>query len=397
MVYYLSHYWFWLFAIFVVGVTNGFLTRAAEKRKKISAWLVWFALAFGVGLPLALLSVLNGRAGVWLETGLASFACFIAGAALGALARRGSLSEHKYWALGLALGAVLWWAGNIFGMPRLEAGLRQSAEAAVAKAGGDPKNLQVEGRDVLLSNNAADRALLAAEIGKVDGVRLVLGADKVSSVFSRDAAHEENAMQQGSLEPSRSRQDSSETPPPRPAGEVAETKIAPAPVPAPAPAAPETPKQPEPRAKINQAGIGAGDAAQTPAERAKAAQIRLDRLSPAGPLAIAACQSAIDAEQTLQPIEFRGRSAAVHRPAAQTLDRIAGLLQRCPEAKAEIAVRAEDDSGDLARRRAERLAQYLIAEGVAGVRLSTAVRGAGAPEAGAGAGGQSGGVEFVLK
>jgi hypothetical protein len=120
MVYYLSHYWFWLFAIFVVGLISGLLTKEAETRQSISPWLIWFGLAFGVGLLLAPLCVLGGRAGVWLETGLASFASFIAGAAAGVAGRRGSLREHRNWALGIVPCALLWFAGNLFGAPRLE-------------------------------------------------------------------------------------------------------------------------------------------------------------------------------------------------------------------------------------------------------------------------------------
>jgi outer membrane protein OmpA-like peptidoglycan-associated protein len=353
MVYCLSHYWFWLFAIFVIGLANGLLTKEAEKRRKISPWLGWFVLAFVVGLPLALLSALSGRGGVWLETGLASFASFIAGAAAGVVARHGSLREHRNWALGLAPCVMLWWAGNMFGMPRLEAGLRQSVEAAVAKAGGDPKNLMVDGRDVLLPNSAADRAALSAEIAKVDGVRLVQATDWVFG----------------------------DKPQAGPAPEISP----------PATSAPQSEEKVDLPAKSDRAEPGAADAdaAKAPAERSKAAKTLLARLPAAGPLDIPACQGAVEAEQTLQRIEFRGRGTAVHRAAADTLDRIAELLQRCPEAKAEIVVRADrnaEESRDLARRRAERLAQYMIAEGVASGRLSTAVRGDRAQS-----------IEFVLK
>ncbi|QGM47001.1 OmpA family protein [Methylocystis heyeri] len=360
MVFYISHYWFWLFAIFVIGLTNGLLAKEAEKRRKISPWLGWFALAFGVGLALALLSVLGGRAGVWLETGLASFASFIAGAVAGVLARHGSLREHRNWALGLAPCVMLWWAGNMFGMPRLEAGLRQSVEAAVAKAGGDPKNLLVDGRDVLLPSSAADRAALAAEIAKVDGVRLVQGTDWVFGEKPQAGPGPENLP--------------------------------------PANSAPANEEKADLPAKGDQGGTGAADAAKTPAERSKAAKTLLARLPSSGPLDLPACQGAIEAEQALQRIEFRGRGTAVHRAAAETLDRIAELLQRCPEAKAEIVVRADrnaEESRGLARRRAERLAQYLIAEGIASGRLSTAVRGA-EPEA-PGGGGRAQSIEFVLK
>ena len=51
------------------------------------------------------------------------------------------------------------------------------------------------------------------------------------------------------------------------------------------------------------------------------------------------------------------------------------LLQRCPEQKVEIGVRADDiddEEGDraLSQRRADKVARYLINEGVAAARLT---------------------------
>ncbi len=177
MIYSLSHYWFWLFAIFVCGLATALLTRQVEKNGRVSPWLIWCGLAFGLGLLMALLNVLVGRGGVWLETGLAAFASFIIGAGAGVVARGGALTEHRNWALGLIPCVLLWFVGNIFGLPRIENGLKQAVGGAIKNAGGDPRNLSVDGRDVLLPNSIPDRAALAEAIGKVDGVRLVTGTD----------------------------------------------------------------------------------------------------------------------------------------------------------------------------------------------------------------------------
>jgi len=178
MTYIISHFWLWLLPIFIAGTATAILTRQAEAKGKVAPWLVWCGLAFAAGALTALLNVLLGRAGVWLETGLASFAVYMLGAGAGAILRKGDLAEHKGWALGLIPAALLWFAGNLFGTPEIEADLKQSVGAAIKDAQESAGNFRVVGRDVLLPNDVADRTALAETIGKVEGVRLVIGTKK---------------------------------------------------------------------------------------------------------------------------------------------------------------------------------------------------------------------------
>ena len=178
MTYIISHFWLWLLPIFIAGIATAILTRQAEAKGKVAPWLIWCGLAFAAGALTALLDVLLGRAGVWLETALASFMVYMLGAGAGALLRKRDLAEHKGWALGLIPAALLWFAGNVFGTPNIEADLKQSVGAAIKDDRENARNFRVVGRDVLLPNDVADRAALAATIGKVDGVRLVIGTDK---------------------------------------------------------------------------------------------------------------------------------------------------------------------------------------------------------------------------
>ena len=172
MTYIISHFWLWLLPIFIAGIATAMLTRQAEAKGKVAPWLIWCGLAFAAGALTALLDVLLGRAGVLLETALASFVVYMLGAGAGALLRKGDLAEHKGWALGLIPAALLWFAGNVFGTPKIEADLKQSVGAAIKDARENARNFRIVGRDVLLPNDVADRAALAATIGKVDGVRL---------------------------------------------------------------------------------------------------------------------------------------------------------------------------------------------------------------------------------
>jgi outer membrane protein OmpA-like peptidoglycan-associated protein len=411
MIYSLSHFWFWLFTIFVVGLTTSLLTKQAEKNGKISPWLIWCALAFCLGLLMALLNVLVGRGGVWLETGLASFACFMIGAGFGVLARGGSLREHRNWALGLAPCVLIWLAGNIFGLQRIEDGLKQTVGEAIKSAGGDPRNFEVDGRDILLPDSISADKELAATIAKIDGVRLVAGADRE---FGETRVE---APQSGQSEAGHPEKKSAHTDNKADAGwadagkrDYGVSEQAPE---APRKTAEKKPHAEEGGAHRNADGLSkivAGEAQstkppQSPMEKAKAAAAVLGRPPPKGPLDISTCQAAVDATQALDKIEFRSGSASIHRAAAYVLDGLAALLQRCPDAEVEIAghtdnVGDEEDNRALSQRRADRVMQYLVNEGVAARRLTAVGHGAQKPIASnADEAGRSENrrIEFILK
>ncbi len=368
MTYIISHFWLWLLPIFIAGTATAILTRQAEAKGKVAAWLIWCGLAFAAGALTALLNVLLGRAGVWLETALASFAVYMLGAGAGAILRKGDPSEHQGWALGLIPAALLWFAGNLFGTPEIEADLKQSVGAAIKDAQESAGNFRVVGRDVLLPNDVADRTALAATIGKVEGVRLVIGTKKdlaetpvaggveQAGDAGKDAAQkaaeaEKKAIGTGWVDPGKATRDVASKS--ADAGKARTTVD---------------------KTVADQPNTGAP--AASAAEKAAAAKSALKSLPTSGPLDAAACQAALNATLVLDKIDFRSSSVKIRRASAYVLDRLAVLLQRCPEQTVEIGVHA-DDFGDeegnqaLSQRRADKVARYLISEGVAPARLTS--------------------------
>ena len=410
MTYIISHFWPWLLPIFIAGIATAILTRQAEAKGKVAPWLIWCGLAFAAGALTALLDVLLGRAGVWLETALASFAVYMLGAGAGALLRKSDLAEHKGWALGLIPAALLWFAGNVFGTPNMEADLKQSVGAAIKDAREDARNFQIVGRDVLLSNDGADRAALAATIRKIEGVRAVMETEKTfaETPALRIAEHAADAGKDAAekvVEAGKKAVETGWADPGKAAHDVA-TKAADAGM----EAATATEKAVEPgaRAVTGRADSGkiaqnaatkpsdaSNDAEKKPvrgdkavvdrsktaasaasaAEKAAAAKSALKSLPVSGPLDAAACQAALNATLVLDKIEFRGGGTKIGLASAYALDRLAALLQRCPEQKVEIGVRADNIGGEegnqaLSQRRADKVVRYLVNEGVAAARLT---------------------------
>jgi outer membrane protein OmpA-like peptidoglycan-associated protein len=463
MAHIISHFWPWLLAIFVAGIATAILTRQAEAKGKVAPWLIWCGLAFAVGVLTALLNVLLGRAGLWLETALASFAVYMIGASAGALSRKGDLAEHKGWALGLIPAALLWFAGNVFGTPNIEAELKQSVGAAIKDARENAGNFRVVGRDVFLPNNVADRAALAATIGKVDGVRLVIGTDKifaetpvvrtVEQAVEAGEAAAEKAVDAGKKAAATGWADSGKAAhdvatKAADAGKEAATaaekavdagkkavatgwaergKVAQNIATKAAEAGKEVATATEKAVdagkkavtgwadpgkvahdgstKPTDAGKVVADQTKTAAEKAAAAKSALKSLPVSGPLDAAACQTALNATLVLDKIEFRSGGVAIRRASAYVLDRLAALLQRCPDQKVEIGghtdnVGDDEDNQALSQRRADKVVRYLINEGVAAARLTGVGYGAKKPiasnddEAGRA---ENRRIEFILK
>ncbi len=410
MTYIISHFWLWLLPIFIAGIATAILTRQAEAKGKVAPWLIWCGLAFAAGALTALLDVLLGRAGVWLETALASFMVYMLGAVAGAFLWKRDLAEHKGWALGLIPAALLWFAGNVFGTPNMEADLKQSVGAAIKDDREDARNFQIVGRDVLLSNDGADRAALAATIRKIEGVRAVIETEKTlaetpalriaeQAVDVGEAAAEKaakagkKAVESGWADPGKEARDVAIKA--ADAGKEAATaarkaveaganavigsadseKNAQNAATKPADAGGDAEKTAVQAGKAAADQSNAATPAASAAEKAAAAKSALKSLPASGPLDAAACQAALNATLVLDKIDFRSGSVKIGRASAYVLDRLAALLQRCPEQKVEIGVHA-DNIGDeeanqaLSQRRADKVARYLINEGVAAARLT---------------------------
>lgn len=316
-----GHLWVWLLACLAVGAATGALARRAPARAGPARWLVWTGLAFLAAVASLALGAVQGAAELYVESAVACFAAFVAGAAAAALAGRRSLAAHEGWALGLLPAALFWWGAAFVAQPAYQAKLQTRLAAMAQAAGADATGLTLSGRDVLAPPAVAANRELMALIAGSPGVRRVVVAA---------------------------------TPPPVPK-ETAPEKREPAA--APPQSAPPPAPQNDPRAV-------------------------LDAL-PEGPLDAAACQRALDAVAALEPVVFRETRAVVNRRAALALDKAAEVIRRCPDATT-IEVRGHGDevrTGDtLALRRARAAERYLRREGVAGRRLTPVDCCAGAVE-----------------
>jgi outer membrane protein OmpA-like peptidoglycan-associated protein len=380
MVYLIAQFWFWLVGAFAIGCAVALLTRHEEPGGKIAPWLVWSLLAFGLGAVAAFLHVLLGRAGVWLETGLIAFACFLGGAAVGVLMRSGRFSEHKGWALGLLPAAILWCAANIFQTPDLEAGLGRQVAEAVKNAGGSVENFTISGRDALLSVDAPNRDHLERTIDNVSGVRRVGEAPRDLAEIHSQSAAPQTADGSGGLDVGVKTASGDER---------AQTESHAAKDAAGAPAASQNgvaAGRGEAASGADKAGASSAsaNAALSTAERTRAAQRTLKALPESGPLETAACQSALDATLLLGRLQFTANGGGVRAAAVPALNQAAALLQRCPETKAEVGGHTdiagnEEANRALSQRQADTVVNILARMGVAAERLTAIGYGAKMP------------------
>ncbi|MBG0808643.1 hypothetical protein IY145_04565 [Methylosinus sp. H3A] len=401
MTYLLTHFWAWGVSAFAVGLATALSVARRSERGPVSGWLVWFALAFAAGLPVAALELLPGRSGFWLETGLLLFPSFLAGAALGALIGGHSLRDNEGWAIGLIPLALMWLGADFLAGRSVEQDLKRKAASVIEKVGGDPAYLDVAGRDILLPRDAAKRAAAEAEIAHIPGVRRIADVDGLAgsaaksfenAVTARRAAREDEASAppasgvapNGAEGPAQTPQNGQ--PPAANGGPGAASPAAPS------GSAPKSKDQmrsgakPAPTTPVAVAPelarpSGAASASSEPAPPAAPAasgpdQSEAERPIPAsGELDVPTCQKALTAALAREPVRFSRRGAGVRRASTGALDKAIGLLQRCPQSEVEVRVRAE--GGDraartLARDRAARVVDYLGHMGVERGRLSVA-------------------------
>src|SRR5437660_11739477 len=84
MFYDIASFPWWLLAIALTGVVIGWATYADTPRRGwLEGWALWGAVAFVVGLVIALLKLLPGEAGLWLEIALLTMFLYVVGCLLG--------------------------------------------------------------------------------------------------------------------------------------------------------------------------------------------------------------------------------------------------------------------------------------------------------------------------
>jgi len=381
----LTHIWPWLLGCLGIGGATGYLVKRPPREKGVAAWLVWAGLALAAGLIAAVLGVLYGRAGVYLETGIAAAVTFLAGAAGGTLARGGSLKEHEGWVIGL-LPAVAAWAGaNILSVPGLETGLRDQVTAALERAGAKADGVVVAGRDVTLAKpQGAEAAPLLGAIGNIGGLRSarVVDGDAAATIGG--------LLQKLDAEAGKSADATSDN-----ASGVADKPGSTASVAGDKTAGAGAPGKNASRGKgatggkgatamggdsIGHATAGAGAGSMT-RDKAKAA---LATIPASGELDAATCQSALSATAALEKIQFRTGSATIRLASSRVLDKLAALIQRCPKSAIEVGghtdnVGDDEANQELSQRRADQVVRYLEREGVARGRLAGVGYGAKKP------------------
>src|SRR5215813_3896577 len=95
MVFDLVSYSGWLIAALGFGLVVGWRTYLdAPRRNWRDGWIIWGALAFVIGVIVAVLKLLPGRYGLWLEIALLMFAFYIVGCFLGGALKR-LLGAHE--------------------------------------------------------------------------------------------------------------------------------------------------------------------------------------------------------------------------------------------------------------------------------------------------------------
>jgi predicted flap endonuclease-1-like 5' DNA nuclease len=93
MWYLITSLFWWLLAALVLGLFVGWSSCSKEPRKTGLGWLGLGLVAFIIGLIVAVMKLLPGKAGLWLDEALLFFASFIIGCCIGCLFGRRSVAE----------------------------------------------------------------------------------------------------------------------------------------------------------------------------------------------------------------------------------------------------------------------------------------------------------------
>jgi predicted flap endonuclease-1-like 5' DNA nuclease len=84
MTYVPLNYWGWFLTAYVIGIAIGYFTWSHERRTAyFSGWLRWWSIAFVIALIVAILKLLPGRAGLYLEIAVWFFPLYILGCFIG--------------------------------------------------------------------------------------------------------------------------------------------------------------------------------------------------------------------------------------------------------------------------------------------------------------------------
>lgn len=426
MSYFLMQYWGWLAAAVAAGVATPLLAaRFGWTADLEDYWLKRVGLVAAVPVLLLVMQVVTGKGGLLLEVAVALLVAYVVGGVIGGVSTKLMPVRYEGWWVGLFATGVIWIGFAIIAYPKIEPDLRERVVAVVEKAGGDPINLDIAGRDVLLPTDIeqAKRAELVTEILLVEGVRRVtevedltgpaLSAKTIAKLNAEAAA--KNAAEAAAKEAAA-----------KAAEEAAakEAKAASKKAKAAAEAAAHEAAVKEAAAKeaatkeaaAKEAAAKEAAAKEAAAKEAAAKDAAKDVAKPAPaqtadavgavPAATAAtCQSKLTAVVAAEKINFERGSAEITKPSLLVIDKLTTVLTQCPAVAIEVA--GHTDAGGkkaanqtLSQRRAEAVVDTLSKKGVGAVKLTAVGYGSSKPIASndnAEGRNQNRRIEFVVK
>ena len=426
MSYFLMQYWGWLAAAVAAGVATPLLAaRFGWTADLEDYWLKRVGLVAAVPVLLLVMQVVTGKGGLLLEVAVALLVAYVVGGVIGGVSTKLMPVRYEGWWVGLFATGVIWIGFAIIAYPKIEPDLRERVVAVVEKAGGDPINLDIAGRDVLLPTDIeqAKRAELVTEILLVEGVRRVtevedltgpalsaktiakLNAEAAAKTAAEAAAKEaaakaaEEAAAKEAKAASKKAKAAAEAAAHEAAVKEAAAKEAATKEAAAKEAAAKEAAAKEAAAKEAAAKDAAKDVAKpAPAQTADAVG--------AVPAATAAtCQSKLTAVVAAEKINFERGSAEITKPSLLVIDKLTTVLTQCPAVAIEVA--GHTDAGGkkaanqaLSQRRAEAVVDTLSKKGVGAVKLTAVGYGSSKPIASndnAEGRNQSRRIEFMVK
>ncbi|MGO3933143.1 OmpA family protein [Rhodopseudomonas pseudopalustris] len=426
MSYFLMQYWGWLAAAVAAGVATPLLAaRFGWTADLEDYWLKRVGLVAAVPVLLLVMQVVTGKGGLLLEVAVALLVAYVVGGVIGGVSTKLMPVRYEGWWVGLFATGVIWIGFAIIAYPKIEPDLRERVVAVVEKAGGDPINLDIAGRDVLLPTDIeqAKRAELVTEILLVEGVRRVtevedltgpaqsaktiakLNAEAAAKNAAEAAAKEaaakaaEEAAAKEAKAASKKAKAAAEAAAHEAAVKEAAAKEAATKEAAAKEAAAKEAAAKEAAAKEAAAKDAAKDVAKpAPAQTADAVG--------AVPAATAAtCQSKLTAVVAAEKINFERGSAEITKPSLLVIDKLTTVLTQCPAVAIEVA--GHTDAGGkkaanqaLSQRRAEAVVDTLSKKGVGAVKLTAVGYGSSKPIASndnAEGRNQNRRIEFVVK
>jgi hypothetical protein len=178
MLFDLASYTVWLIAALAIGLVIGWRTYSdAPRRYWRDGWIVWGALAFVIGVIVAVLKLLPGRYGLWLEIALLMIAVYVVGCFLGGGLKR-LVGAHESGGAAPRPDAP-----DSRNNAKLEAERQATAKAAAdrlaaeaaAKAEAERARVEIERRAAAAAKAEAAR-LAAVALAKAEAARLTAAA-----------------------------------------------------------------------------------------------------------------------------------------------------------------------------------------------------------------------------